>query len=349
MANHGYFHRLHELTPTRFWINNPSAAECELSIEAGAISCTTNPSYVSKKLEREDRESALEAIRRAVSSASSLDDAADMVQREVVAPVVERFRKLWDKAPGEQGFVSIQGNPSHDEDPTYMAEECLRARELGPNVIAKVPVTRAGLDAIETLVAEDVPVIATEIMSIDQAIATCEAYERASGRSGKRPPLYVTHITGIFDEHLHNVVERDGIEISPDLLFAAGAIVARKQYKIMKERGYPGILLGGGARDLHHFTELVGGDVHVTINWKGTADRLIEEDPPVVHRLWTETPESVIEELRAKIPDFALAYDEGALGLAAFDEYGPVQLFRSSFVKGWQAMEEAIKSEGGSW
>ena len=156
MPNHGYFYRLHELTPTRLWINNPTAAECELSIAAGAISCTTNPSYVSKQLQREDRDSALEAIRHAVSTASSLDEASDLVQREVIKPVVKRFRKLWDKSPGEQGFVSIQGNPGHDEDPTYMAQECLRARELGPNVIAKVPVTRAGLVAIETLVAEDV-------------------------------------------------------------------------------------------------------------------------------------------------------------------------------------------------
>ena len=41
----GYFHRLHQETPTRLWINNPTLEEADLAIEAGAISCTTNPSY----------------------------------------------------------------------------------------------------------------------------------------------------------------------------------------------------------------------------------------------------------------------------------------------------------------
>ena len=41
----GYFHRLHQETPTRLWINNPTLEEADLAIDAGAISCTTNPSY----------------------------------------------------------------------------------------------------------------------------------------------------------------------------------------------------------------------------------------------------------------------------------------------------------------
>ena len=46
--------------------------------------------------------------------------------------------------------------------------------------------------------------------------------------SGKHPPFYLTHITGIFDEHLKNVVKREGINISPDVLWQAGCIVARR-------------------------------------------------------------------------------------------------------------------------
>ena len=41
----GYFHRLHQETPTRLWINNPTLEEADLAIAAGAISCTTNPAY----------------------------------------------------------------------------------------------------------------------------------------------------------------------------------------------------------------------------------------------------------------------------------------------------------------
>ena len=40
--------------------------------------------------------------------------------------------------------------------------------------------------------------------------------------------------------------------------------------------------ISGGARGLHHFTEMVGADAVVTINWQGTADTLIQQDPVVV-------------------------------------------------------------------
>ncbi|MCX7786342.1 MAG: hypothetical protein N2442_01440, partial [Spirochaetes bacterium] len=49
----GYFHRVHQETPTRFWINNPSASDMENALAAGAINCTTNPSYCSKLLQSE--------------------------------------------------------------------------------------------------------------------------------------------------------------------------------------------------------------------------------------------------------------------------------------------------------
>ena len=46
-----YFHRLHRDTATRFWVNNPSGAELEKAIAAGAVNCTTNPAYCAKLLQ----------------------------------------------------------------------------------------------------------------------------------------------------------------------------------------------------------------------------------------------------------------------------------------------------------
>jgi transaldolase len=157
--------------------------------------------------------------------------------------------------------------------------------------------------------------------------------------------LFLTHITGIFDEHLHNVVEQEQINISSDILWQAGCIVARKQYRFFKERNYPGIMLGGGARGLHHFTEMVGSEMHITINWKGTAETLIEKNPPVVHRMGTPAPQYVIDELLEKIPDFRKAYREDGLSIDEFEDYGPVVLFRNMFLKGWESLLNAVKEQ----
>ena len=103
---------------------------------------------------------------------------------------------------------------------------------------------------------------------------------------------------------------------------------------MLKERGYHTTMLGGGARGTHHFTEMVGGDVHVTINWS-MAQELVEADTPVVPRIDVETVQPVIDELCDKFVDFRKAYDEDGLSVEEFAGYGPVQLFRNAFLKGY--------------
>ncbi len=339
-----YFNRVNELTPTRFWINNPTPEEAEKSIAARAVSCTTNPTFCMKVLQNEgEKERVLGIIDEVIKEYDDDNQAADMVQQKLVKDILDIFLPLYDADPGGQGFVSIQGDPNLDTDTDHIIEEAQRYKKLGKNFITKIPVTAPGLKALEALVPEDMAMIATEVMGISQAVHICEMYQRVSKECGKYPPLYLTHITGIFDEHMAEVVKKDGINISPDILWQAGAIVARKQYKIFKERNYPGTMLGGGARGLHHFTEMVGSEMHITINWKGTADKLVETDPPVVYRMFNPTPQKVIDELLDKLPVFKKAYFEEELTLEEFADFGPVVHFRNQFIGGWQFLLDTIK------
>jgi transaldolase len=344
MKKQDYFYRVASQSKTRMWVNNPTPGQAEKAIEAGAINCTTNPTYVMKMLQAEpDNPELIGIIDEIIKQEANDQKAASLVQREFVKRLLDVFLPLYEAKPGQEGFVSIQGDPYAEEDPHNIINEALDDMELGKNVIAKIPVTEPGLKAIEFLIGENVPIIATEIMGISQVISTCETYIRVSEKTGKTPPLFVTHITGIFDEYLAKVVEREGIEISKDVLWQAGTIIARKQYRLMKERQYPGIMLGGGARGLHHFTEMVGGDMHVTINWKGTADLLIEQDPPVVWRMYTPEPEYAVKELLDKVPDFRRAYYEDGLSVEEYMDFGPVEHFRDSFIQGWDYLLQVIQ------
>ena len=195
---------------------------------------------------------------------------------------------------------------------------------------------------MEYLISQDVPLNATEIFGIRQAVVMCETYQKASQKYGKAPMLYISHIAGIYDDYLQGMVERDHIDISPDVLWQAGLAVARKLYQIMEDRHYPGIFIAGGARGLHHFTEMVGGKVCCTINWEGTADRLLEQDPPVVYRLFNPVPQKVIDELMEKLPDFKRGYLEDGLDIEEFEGFGPVHLFRSIFMKSWSQVTDLI-------
>ena len=127
------------------------------------------------------------------------------------------------------------------------------------------------------------------------------------------------------------------------MLHQAGLAVARKVYNIMTERGYKCVFVGGGARGLHHFTEMVGGRVCITINWAGSADKLIEQDPPVVYRIFNPVPQRVIDELMEKLPDFKTGYLEDGLTADEFEDFGPVQLFKKAFTTSWTRALEIFR------
>jgi len=329
-----YFHRLYTETPTRFWVNNPSGADMERAIAAGAINCTTNPAYCSKLLSS-DPDYIHSVIDKVITEETrDAEEAAVLVYRRAAKRVLDRFRPLYEQSGGAYGYVTMQDDPRKDQDTEAIVRGALSNKELGPNYMAKIPVIESGLEALEACVEEDIPICATEVFSIAQAIHMCEQYQQASERTGNRPPFFVTHITGIFDEWLGKVVQREGIEIAPEVLAQAGCAVARKEYRLLKERRYRTTLLGGGARGTHHFTEMVGGDVHVTINWS-MAQEIMDAHTPIKARINAETPTAVIEELYDKLPDFRRAYDEEGLSVAEYADFGPVQFFRNSFLKGW--------------
>ena len=337
----GYFHRLHQETPTRLWINNPTLEEADLAIAAGAISCTTNPAY-SARIVKMEPERAARSIDAAIKESPNDQRAADIAQQRIVKEIMEKFLPLYNQAPGQQGLVSIQGNPHLDEDPAHIVDEAMRFRKIAPNFITKIPCTAAGLKAFEHLIPENMPIIATEVFAMAQAIAVCELYQRVSQQCGKHPPFYVTHISGIFDECLAKTAEREGIKVSPEALAQAGCILARKQYAMMRRRGYNITLLGGGARGTHHFSEMVGGALHVTINWS-TADEIIKANPPLTSRIKAPAPQAIVDELCEKLPDFRAAYRDDGLSIEEFGQFAPLQFFRNMFVKGWDTLADTVR------
>lgn len=339
MSMKGYFHRVQEETPTRFWINNPTLAQARKALEAGAVGCTTNPAYVSKLFSSpEDYRTVVRAVDLLVPYESNDSVVAAKVQAAMVARLSDVFLPLFEASKGKQGFVTIQGDPFEETIAQKIIDEGIENRKIGPNIMVKIPVTEPGIEAISYFVDRDMGTMATEVMGLSQAIAICEAYEKASKSSGRKPPFFVTHITGILDDYFKQAIAAAKLDISAEAVKFAGLSIAKREYELIKERGYPGTMLGGGARKLEDFTELVGGDLAVTINWEGTADLLIEKDEPVVSRIAAPVDESLVDELRKKLPDYSRALDPAGMKPAEFYDYGGVELFRNSFMKGWKQL-----------
>lgn len=342
-----YFHRVQEMTSTRFWINNVTKTEAELAIAAGAVGCTQNPSYTWKMLSSQDEEARKNANSVLDSILEKTSDAEETIlylQRELIGQIAKQFLPMYQQSFGKMGFVSIQGNPLKET-----AEDIINFarfnRQAGENIMAKIPVTEEGLKAIKVLVKERVPINATECMALKQVTDVCDAYVEAIQDVETPAPLCFSLISGIFDEYLHNYVRENQVDISEDVLCQAGISVAKKVHQIMHDKKYPVTFIGGGARKLYHFTEMVGGDVSITINWKGTAEELIRMDEPVIQRFLQPTPYMVIDELTEKLEDYRKAYYLNSICTDEYEEYGPVVLFRNSFIRDWTNACEYIQKK----
>ena len=148
--------------------------------------------------------------------------------------------------------------------------------------------------------------------------------------------MYFSLITGIYDEWLQKHIREEKIDISPDMLYQAGTAVAKKVYRIVHDRNYEPGFIGGGVRGLQHFTEMVGGDVCITMNWEGHVDKLIELDLPVVSRLFNPVQDTVLDTLLEKVPGFRKAYMENGLTVDEYEHFGPVEYFRDMFISAWK-------------
>jgi transaldolase len=158
----------------------------------------------------------------------------------------------------------------------------------------------------------------------------------------------VTHITGILDEYWRGIVESERVSISPDALRQAGCTVAREEYRLIRERGYKATMLGGGARGTHHFTEMVGADMSVTLNWS-TVNELIEEDAPALSRIDARVSNELRDEMMRSLPGFSRAFVEGKLAIEEAADFGPLVLFRGNFLNGYARLIDEIANRRSSW
>lgn len=274
------------------------------------------------------------------------DDTQALVklQRTLVEGIAQKFMPMYEASQGQCGYVSIQGDPFDETEESIAKYARFNTANL-PNMTAKIPVVPGGIKAIKQLAPERVPINTTEIMTIRQALDIADIYDDVCAKVKDPAPMYYSVITGIFDQYLAKYVADKGIDVSPDAVWQAGLAVAKKTYAAVKEHNSQIRFIGGGARGLHHFTEMVGADCVVTINWKGTADKLIEEDPAVVQRFAMPIPQSVVDELTEKVDEFRRAYYVHGITEEEYEDYGPVVLFRSSFEDAWKNALAEIKTQ----
>lgn len=322
-------HRMTRTTPTVLWNDSCSLQELSSSIETnGAVGATCNPVIVLGVLKKEwslwkDR---IPAIVREMSTATDAQAAWRLVE-EMSSRAAELLKPVFDRGEGRNGRLSIQTDPALFRDAKAITAQAVHFSGLAPNMIVKIPVTRAGVEAIEEATYRGVSVNATVSFTLPQAIAVAEAVERGlSRREKERKDItgmgpVCTLMVGRLDDWLRVVAEKRNIDADPRILDWAGVAVMKKAYRIYKERGYRLRLLSAAFRNTLHWSEFIGGDVVISppFEWQ---KRFNDSDVTVGKQMERPVDPMILEELERKFEDFRRAYDEKGMTAAEFDGYG---------------------------
>jgi len=97
---------------------------------------------------------------------------------EDIQAAADLLRPVYEASGGHDGMVSLEVSPDLAYDTDATVQEALRLHErlARPNTMIKVPATRAGVVAFETLVAAGINVNVTLLFSVDRYKEIAEAY-----------------------------------------------------------------------------------------------------------------------------------------------------------------------------
>jgi transaldolase len=243
-----------------------------------------------------------------------------------------------------KGRLSIQTNPKLYRDTDRLVEQGLRFAALAPNMQVKVPATRAGIAAIEELTAHGVTVNATVCFTVPQALAVGAAVERGLERRGRLDDMtpVCTVMVGRLDDWLEIAAVKQGTLLTPGVVNWAGIACVKRAYPIYRERGYHARLLAAAYRNHLHWSELIGGDIVLTIPYKWQ-QLFNASDVDVRPRFDEPVPEQALEELAARVPDFVRAYEPDGMTVEEFDDYGATRRTLRGFIASYQDLVATIR------
>jgi transaldolase len=342
-------HEMTQTTPTCLWNDSASIQELTYSIEHGAVGATCNPVIVLGVLKKEmnlwkDR------IRSLIDERSTAteEEIGWQLVREVSINAAGLLRPVFEAHRGKNGRLSIQTDPRLFRDSKAIVEQAEEFNRLAPNMIVKIPVTRAGIPAIEEATYRGISINATVSFTLPQCIAVAEAVERGlkrreqEGKDITAMGPVCTIMVGRLDDWLKVVVEKENIAIDPGYLEWAGVAVFKKAYQIFRERGYRIRLLSAAFRNHMHWSELIGGDIVISPPYSWQV-RFNASDIEVRRRIDNPVDRKIVEELSKKFGDFRRAYTEGGLSVEEFDSFPPSRRTLRQFIAACHDLDALVR------
>jgi transaldolase len=148
-----------------------------LIAEDGVTGLTSNPSIFEKAIGDGEAYDA----RIAKLAAAGKTETKDLYEALAVGDIqgaCDQFRRTWDRLNGRDGYASLEVSPELADDTDGTVEEARRlwAAVDRPNLMIKVPGTKAGTPAIRRLIGEGINVNVTLLFGLQAYLDVAEAH-----------------------------------------------------------------------------------------------------------------------------------------------------------------------------
>jgi transaldolase len=342
-------HQTVATTATDFWNDSCSIEELTYAIEHGAVGATSNPTIVGEVLSREldDWRGRIAEI-VAGNPSWTEDEVTWLLIEEMAVKAAKLLLPVFEREGGRKGRLSIQTDPKLYRDADRLVAQGLHFATLAPNMQIKVSATNAGIRALEELTAAGVNINATVCFTVPQALAVGGAVERGlarreeAGNDVSDMSPVCTIMVGRLDDWLEVAAGKAGTLLTPGDVNWAGIACIKHAYALYAERGYRTRLLAAAYRNHLHWSELVGGDIVLTIPAKW--QRLFNASSiDVVPRFDEPVAPEIVERLSSALPDFRRAYDADGMTQEEFDTFGATVRTLRGFIGSYQDLVATIR------
>lgn len=216
--------------------------------EDGVSGVTSNPSIFEKAIGgSHDYDHAIHSL--AVQGVS-VDEIYQAVTVEDIQRAADLFRPQYDRLDGKDGFVSIEVSPhlAHDTEGTIAEAQRLWDAVNRPNLMVKVPATRAGIPAIRKLIADGLNINITLLFGLPRYREVIEAYlsgladrvdrDQSVERIASVASFFLSRIDVLVDPLLEKIIQASGekSELAQRLKGQMAIASAKVAYRIFQEQ-----------------------------------------------------------------------------------------------------------------
>ena len=338
-------------------------------IDMGLRGMTSNPSIFEKAIAHSaDYDQDFERLAQAGKSAEEIYTTLVL---EDIRQAADLFRPVYEATQGQDGYVSLEVDPTlaHDTQSTIREAQRLWSLVDRPNLMIKIPATKAGLEAITQSLAAGINVNVTLIFSLERYAEVMAAYIAGLElRHGLGKPIdriasvasfFVSRLDTKVDRRLEAIIQRRGeaAKLASSLLgkaAVANACMAYQQFKSVIEQPFFQTLRARGARvqrplwaststknpaysDIKYVQELIGADTVNTLP-QSTLEHFLD------HGEVTPTLEENLDETRYVLESLEDLGISMAQVTQELEDEG-VEAFRKSFEDLMGSIETRLRRE----